>query len=288
METASDIKNSIKAIQQISQITNAMKLISTSKMTRAVQRYEANLLYFDRVRAVLKDLITNTEDLHHAYLTPNTEGVPAFIVVAADKGLCGGYNHNVLNFAYSLMGPGEKFVVTIGQETRAFFERKNVMIDVEYLHMVQQPTLYEARNLTNDICRMYRDRLISEATLVYTRYYSRVKQAPVALKLLPVSESDFADIEPVADYGSDFSYHPSRRMVFDTLVPQYILGLVYGALVQATASENSARLMAMDTASKNADEMIMALRMQLNHARQQAVTREITEIVSAVEALSEE
>lgn len=288
METASDIKNSIKAIQQISQITNAMKLISTSKMTRAIQRYEANLLYFDRVRAVLKDLVINTEDLHHAYLTPNEEGVPAYIVVAADKGLCGGYNHNVLNFAYSLMKPGDKFVVTIGQETRAFFERKNVMIDVEYLHMVQQPTLYESRNLTNDICRMYRDRLINEATLIYTRYYSRVKQAPVALKLLPVKEADFADIETYADYAADFSYHPSRRMVFDTLVPQYILGLVYGALVQATASENSARLMAMDTASKNADEMISALRMQLNHARQQAVTREITEIVSAVEALAEE
>lgn len=288
MQTASDIKNSIKAIQDISQITNAMKLISTSKMTRAIQRYEANLLYFDQVRAVLKHLLMTTDELHHTYLTPNTEGVPAYIVIAADKGLCGGYNYNVLNFAYKQMQPGEKMITTIGQESRAFFERKNIMIDLEYLHIVQEPTLYEARNLTDDICRMYRDKLISEATLIYTRYYSRVKQAPVALKLLPVSESDFADVDVEASGVTDFSYHPSRHKVFDRLVPQYILGLVYGALVQAAASENSARLMAMDNAAKNADEMIRGLSVQLNHARQQAVTREITEIVSAVEALSEE
>lgn len=288
MQTASDIKNSIKAIQEISQITNAMKLISTSKMAKAIQRYEANLLYFDRVQEVLKDLLATTEELHHVYLTPNTEGVPAYIVIAADKGLCGGYNHNVLNFAYRLMQPGDKMIVTIGQESRAFFERKNIMIDLEYLHIVQEPTLYEARNLTNDICRMYREKLISEATLVYTRYYSRIKQEPVALRLLPVSESMFQDADAGSGYGSDLSYHPSRREVFDTLVPQFILGLVYGALVQSAASENSARLMAMDSAAKNADEMIQELSMQLNHARQQAVTREITEIVSAVEALAEE
>ncbi|MBD5559811.1 MAG: ATP synthase F1 subunit gamma [Clostridia bacterium] len=288
MQTASDIKNSIKAIQEISQITNAMKLISTSKMTKAIQRYEANLLYFERVQSVLKDLLATTEELHHVYFTPNNEGVPAYVVIAADKGLCGGYNHNVLNFAYRQMQPGDKMIITIGQETRAFFERKNIMIDLEYLHIVQQPTLYEARNLTNDICRMYREKLISEATLIYTRYYSRVKQAPVAMKLLPVSESTFAGEDLGSTYSGDFSYHPSRREVFDTLVPQYILGLVYGALVQAAASENAARLMAMDSAAKNADEMIRGLSMQLNHARQQAVTREITEIVSAVEALAED
>lgn len=288
MQTASDIKGSMKAIQDISQITNAMKLISTSKMTRAIQRYEANLLYFDRVRAVLKYLLQTTEELHHAYLTPNAEGVPAYVVIAADKGLCGGYNHNVLNFAYNQMQPGEKMIITIGQETRAFFERKNIMIDLEYLHIVQEPTLYEARNLTNDICRMYRQKFISEATLIYTRYYSRLKQVPVALKLLPVSENEFADVNLEESNVYDFSYHPSRRKVFDRLVPQLILGLVYGALVQAAASENSARLVAMDNAAKNADEMIRDLSVQLNHVRQQAVTREITEIVSAVEALAEE
>lgn len=287
MQSASDIKNSISAVRDINQITSAMKLISTSKMTKAIQRYEANLLYFDRVRTVLKNLLMRQEHLRHVYLTEHGEGIPAYIVIAADKGLCGGYNLNVLSYAYKMMPPGEKMVITIGQESRAFFERKGVLIDLEYLHVVQDPTLYETRNLTGDITRLFRDHQISSATVIYTRYYSRVKQAPVAIKLLPVQLGEFDDAAGTVDFGQDFAYHPSARRVFDTLVPQYIVGTMYGALVQAFASENSARMMAMDNASKNADEMIQLLSMQLNHARQQAVTREITEIVGALEALEE-
>lgn len=286
METQSGIKSSIRAIGDIDKITSAMKLIATSKMTRAIQRYEANLLYFNRVRGALKDLLSGTEHFRHMYLTSHKEGIPAYIVIAADKGLCGGYNLNVLNYAYSQMPQGDKMIITIGQESRAFFERKGITVDVEYLHIVQEPTLYEARNLTADICRLYRDRQISEAVLIYTRYYSRVLQKPVSLKLLPIERSEFDDV-PDVDHGYDFSYHPSRREVFDTLVPQYIVGLVYGALVQAFASENSARMMAMDSASKNAADLIQLLNIRLNRARQQAVTNEITEIVSAVEALEE-
>lgn len=264
-----------------------MKLISTSKMTKAIQRYEANLLYFDRVRTVLRDLLTRSERLPHVYLTEHGEGMPAYVVIAADKGLCGGYNLNVLNYAYKMMPPGQKMVITIGQESRAFFERKGVLIDLEYLHVVQDPTLYETRNLTGDITRLFREKQISSATVIYTRYYSRVKQEPVAIKLLPVEIEEFKDAAGTVDFGLDFTYHPSARRVFDVLVPQYIVGTMYGALVQAFASENSARMMAMDNASKNADEMIQLLATRLNHARQQAVTQEITEIVGALEALEE-
>lgn len=287
MESASDIKSSMSAIQDINQITSAMKLISTSKMTKAIQRYEANLLYFDRVRTVLRELLMRPEKLRHVYLTDHGEGIPAYVVIAADKGLCGGYNLNVLNYAYRMMPPGDKMVITIGQESRAFFERKGVLIDLEYLHVVQDPTLYETRNLTGDITRLFRERQISSATVIYTRYYSRVKQAPVAIKLLPIEIGEFEDAAGTVDLEQDFSYHPSAREVFDVLVPQYIVGTMYGALVQAFASENSARMMAMDSASKNADEMIQLLSRRLNHARQQAVTREITEIVGALEALEE-
>jgi F-type H+-transporting ATPase subunit gamma len=218
----------------------------------------------------------------------HTEGIPTYIVIAADKGLAGGYNHNILNYALDFMTEGDKFVVTIGQEARAFFERKKMPIDVEYLHIAQNPTLYEARNLVNDIAGMYRQGIMSEVYLIYTRYFSNVKQAPVALELLPVELKAFDDVELETDYHTEMNYHPSPEKVFDMLVPQYIIGLVYGALIQAFARENCARMMAMDSASRNADEMTARLNIEMNHARQQSVTREITEIVGAMDAMEKE
>ena len=288
MRSASDISNSLKAIGQTSQITKAMKLISTSKMSKAIQRYEANLLYFNRVRATIKDILIHSRDLRHTFVEKHEQGIPAYIVIAGDKGLAGGYNHNILNYAHDFMTDGDKFVITIGQEARAFFERKKVPIDVEYLHVVQNPTLYEARNLVGDLAGMYKQEIMSEVYLIYTRYYSNVKQAPVALKLLPVELSAFKDVVTEFEYEGEIDYHPSRGRVFDTLIPQYIIGLVYGALIQAFASENSARMVAMDNASRNADEMTSKLNIEMNHARQAAVTSEITEIVSAMEAITGE
>lgn len=286
MRSLADVKNSIRAIGDTSKITNAMKLISTSKMQKAIQRYDANLLYFNRVRSALKDILVHSHELHHTFLEKHEKGRPAYIVIAADKGLCGAYNHNILNFAHDFMKPDDKFVITIGQEARAFFERKSIPIDVEYLHISQNPTLYEARNLADDLSKMYKDSEMNEVYLLYTRYYSSVKQVPTALKLLPVELSSFADIETELEYENEMNYHPSPKQVFDVLVPQYIIGLVYGALIQAFASENSARMVAMDSSSKNAEEMLGKLNIELNRARQQAITMEITEIVGAIEALT--
>ena len=286
MSNTADVKSSIRAINDTSKITKAMKLISTSKMQKAIARYDANLLYFNRVRSALKDILVHSHDLHHTFLEKHEKGFPAYIVIAADKGLCGGYNHNILNFAYDFMKEGEKFVITIGQEARAFFERKKLPIDVEYLHISQNPTLYEARNLAADLSKMYRSSEMNEVYLIYTRYYSSVKQVPTALKLLPVEMSEFDDIETELDYENEMNYHPSPNKVFDVLVPQYIIGLIYGPLIQAFASENSARMVAMDSSTKNAEEMLGKLNIALNRARQQAITMEITEIVGAMDALT--
>ena len=124
MRSLADVKNSMRAIGDTSKITSAMKLISTSKMQKAIQRYDANLLYFNRVRSAIKDILVHSHELHHTFLEKHEKGHPAYIVIAADKGLCGAYNHNTLNFASEFMTPDEKFVITIGQEARAFFERK--------------------------------------------------------------------------------------------------------------------------------------------------------------------
>ena len=286
MKSTSDIKHSIKAIRDTSQITSAMRLISTSKLQKAIKKYQANAIYFNRVRSSIKDILLHSHDLKHPYLEHSDEGIPTYVVMAADKGLCGGYNHNIFNFAQKEIDKvPDKYIVTIGQETRAYFERKKIPIDIEYLHISQDPSLYNARKLANDLCDMYMKHNINEVNIVFTRYYSSMKQAPTILKLLPLSIEQFGDVDVELEYKAELDYYPSPKEVLNVLITQYIVGIIYGALVQSYASENSQRMMAMENATKNANEMIDKLSIQLNRARQQSITSDITEIVGAMEAL---
>jgi F-type H+-transporting ATPase subunit gamma len=289
MASTSDIKHSIRSISETGQITRAMKLISTSKMRRAISRFESNSIYFRSVQSSIKDILVHSRgtDISHSYITESNGGKAAFIVVAADKGLCGGYNHNVLNLALEHINKCvEHYILTIGQEARAFFERKKYMIDAQFLHMSQNPSLRNARSIASDIFRLFEEGVMNEVYVVYTHFISVMRQQPKVLKLLPVSMKDLVEIETEIKYSAELKYHPSPKEVFDVLVPQYLIGIIYGCLVQSYASEQCARMTAMENATKNADEMIERLTMDYNRARQQAITKEITEIMGALEALS--
>jgi len=286
MATMGDIKHSIHAIAEMQQITREMHLISTSKMRKAIVRYENNRVHFERVQSALKDILTHTRDLSHPYFGESEGGRAAYVVIAADKGMCGGYNHNVLNFALDAMQKSkERYILTIGQEARAFFERRGFMIDVEFLHVSQNPSLYNARNITRDILELYENGIMDEVYVVYTKFISAIRQEPRLLKLLPVSMSNFKDVSTETQYSGELYYHPSPKEVFDILVPQYIVGLVYGCLVQSYASEHSARMTAMESATNNAEAMIADLTRQYNQARQYAITNEIAEIIAALDAM---
>ena len=288
MKNMGDIKHSMRAISDTEQITKAMHLISTSKMKKALSNYEKNRYHFDHVQAGLKDILAHTTELSHPYVKHSEGGAAAFVVIAADKGLCGGYNHNVLNFALSEMKKNkQQYILTVGQEARAFFERKGYMVDVEFLHIAQNPSLYNARNITDDILELYDTGVMEEVYVVYTKFYSPLKQEPQIIQLLPVEESNFEEIATEYKYSADLSFHPSVKEVFDRMVPQYIVGLMYGCLVQAYASEQSARMTAMENATENADEMLAKLSMEYNRARQSNITNEISEIIGAMEALSD-
>jgi len=287
MASMGDIRHSIRSISDTEQITRAMHLISTSKMQKAINKYESNHVHFERVQSTLKDIFTHSHDLHHPYIGESEHGRAAYVVIAADKGLCGGYNHNVLNFALELMQQSEeRYILTVGQVARAFFERRGYMIDVEFLHVSQNPSLYNARNITNDILELYDNGLMEEVYVVYTQFHSPLKQEPKAIKLLPLSMSNLEGVDTEIQYTAEMNYHPTPREVFDVLVPQYIIGLVYGCLVQSYASEHCARMTAMESATNNAEEMITDLTKKYNRARQAAITNEISEIIGALEALS--
>ncbi len=287
MASMSDIRHSIRSISDMEQITRAMHLISTSKMRKAVSKYETNHTHFVRVRTTLKDILQHSHDLSHPYIGESEGGKAAYVVIAADKGLCGGYNHNVLNLAYSTMQKSaERYILTVGQEARVFFERKGFTIDVEFLHVAQNPSLNYARGITQDLLDLFGNGIMNEVYVVYTHFISAMRQEPRVLKLLPLSMSNFKDVSAETQYNAEMHYHPSPKEVFDTLVPQFIIGLVYGCLVSSLASEQCARMIAMENATNNAEERISDLTMQYNRARQAAITAEISEIIGALEALS--
>lgn len=286
MSDITDIRHRIRSIEDTRQITKAMELISVSKMRKAIERYENNLTYFVKVRHTIKDILTHSKDLRHKYLVHRDGARTAYVVIGADKGLAGGYNKNVLELAWQHMQTREqKYVFTIGQMAREFFQHKNQTVDVEFLHAIQNPTLYDARRIASDIVALYEKNLMDEVLVVFTRIESSVKQQPMIIKLLPVELDDLLDISLTYEYNSEIVYDPSPKAVLDVLVPQYIVGLMYALLVQSVASEHCMRMIAMGSANRNADEMLEQLRLDYNRARQSQITNSLSEIISAASAV---
>lgn len=286
MASMADIKHSIRSISETEQITRAMHLISTSKMKKAINKYESNHAHFERVQSALKDIFSHSKELEHPYVGESRGGKAAYIVIAADKGMCGGYNHNVLNLALEHMQQFEdRYILTVGHMARAFFERRSYMVDVEFLHVSQNPSLFNARNITGDILELYDSGIMDEVYVVYTKFISVMRQEARVIRLLPLCIENLADVCEEIQYAAELYYHPTPKQVFDVLVPQYIIGLVYGCLVQSYASEQCARMTAMENATNNAEEMIETLSKDYNRARQFAITNEISEIIGALDAL---
>ena len=296
MQSISDIKRHIKSNTQIYQITRAMYLISVSKMRRAMELYKSNAAHFNKVRETMKDILEHTGGIEHPFLQreiiPKPEAKHAYIVIAGDKGMAGAYNHNVLNTALSHMEQNaqQKYIFTVGQMAGEFFNRRGYMADLEFLTIAQNPSLRNARMVTETIVDLYRQKLLDEVYVVYTKMISSVKQEPGIIRLLPVLYSSFDDVRDTwQDEGlpaNEILYQPSPRLVLNTLIPQYLIGMIYGTLVQSYVSEHIARMNAMTSATRNAEEMLKKLRLQYNRARQTEITREITEIISGVNALA--
>jgi len=281
MNNTNDIKHRIKSIADTRQITKAMELISISKMKKALARYESNAAYFDKVRYTIKDILLHTHEIEHKYVSHRADRRTAYIVIAGDKGFAGGYNHNVLNKAWEHMQSREKrYIITVGQQAREFFESKNVQVDLEFTHIAQNPTLHDARGIARDILNLYDQNLMDEVLVVYTKLITTINQKPKITKILPVEESDLTDVEVKSSYSGDILYDPTPRAVLNVLVPQYIVGAVFATLVQSVASEQCARMVAMNSANKNADKMLENLKLEYNRARQEKVTNELLEIVS--------
>jgi F-type H+-transporting ATPase subunit gamma len=285
MINMNEIKNRIGAISQTRKITKAMHLISTVKMRNALEKQAQNKTYIDKIRAIIKDILYYSHGIEHPFLNENPGDRTAFIVIAGDKGLCGPYNHNILNMAVREMeGIEEKYIFTVGHMATSFFNRKNYMVDIEFLHTAQNPQLENARQIAEVIIDLYNQKLIDRVKIIYTHLITTLTQETRSLELLPLARHAFDDVELEHKFSGTFEYDPSPTVVFDDLVPQYIIGVIYAALVQAFASEQSNRMRAMESATDNADKIITRLNHDYTRARQRAITEEITEIINGANA----
>lgn len=288
MSTQAEIKQHLKAVRQTRQITNAMYLLSTSRMKKAMQNIDFNLLYMERLRRTIAGVVVTAayNDLRDEFIVDNMLGTAVFVVVTSDKGLCGGYNTAVVDLALEKMKEHENpAVISLGIVGDRMFRDRGVPVAYSWFGASQHPTLNLASQVTSKIIPLYLTNDFHQIYVVYTEYVNANVQVPRCTRLLPMLREDFSDIEEERDAAITTPiFEPNVGVVFDYLVNQYCIGYMYDVLMQSAASENIARMNAMQNATRNADEMIRELSADLNAVRQQQITNEITEIAAACEA----
>ena len=292
MPTLSDISKHILNVKQTRKITNAMYLIASSRMRKALANIDQNRAYYTRAIETMREIRARI-DIQHPYLThrTGTSGNTAYIVISGEKGLSGSYNHDVLQMAdESIEKHRATHVFTVGAMASAHFKRAGVQVNESFEHVAQTPSINTARRMTHIIMELYDSGEIDELRIVYTRFLSPAVHAPVDVEILPIElesgEREWA-LENWEKRTDFILYEPAPDELFLGLVPQFIIGYIYGALVHSHASENFSRMAAMEGATKSADELIAKLTKQYHSARQLAITNEISEIVNGANALSE-
>ena len=285
MASMRDIKRRKESIQSTQQITKAMKLVSTVKLQKAKTRAESAKPYFQKMYDTVQSILSRSGNIEHPYLTSNGSKKKAVIVVTSNRGLAGGYNNNIVKLVAESGLPKESVeVYGIGKKGIESFERKGYYIASDDSEIINAPLFSDAVEIGRKVLDAYEAGEVGEIYLAYTSFKNTVVHTPEFIKLLPVEVKE----EESADKKSEapMNYEPEAEESLDLLIPKYINSIVYGAFIEAVASENGARMQAMDAATSNAEDMISTLSLAYNRARQGAITQELTEIISGAEALN--
>lgn len=276
-----DIKLRIRSMESTKQITKAMEMVAASKLRKAQERVLRARPYFETLYETLCTIAEKTEDFDSPYLAERSGSKVCYVVIAGDRGLAGGYNSNVLKMAYAEMQGRDACVLPIGKRSVEFFQRRGVKILTEAYAEAADISISECFSASKLLCRLFLDGAFDEIFIIYTTFVSILSQTPTMRKILPLPKTGK---EQAGDPTCLTLYEPSSFEVFDAIIPEYLGGVLYGALCESVASEQGARRTAMDAATKNAEEMIEGLSLQYNRARQGAITQEITEIVAGGES----
>ena len=293
MANMREIRNRIKGIQDIMKNTNAMYLISSSKLKKARKTLLATEPYFVKLQETIHDILFYAPHMHQVYFErreeiPVEERKIGYLVITADKGLAGSYNHNVIKAAEEEMAKHESqntMLFVIGQVGRQYFLRKGVTVDCEFLYTAQNPTMYRARDISETILKMFEQRNLDDLYIVYTKMVTPIKSEPVVQKVLPLERRKFERRKAGAPHAK---FEPSAAAVMEQLVPNYMKGLIFGCMVESFSSEQNDRMIAMEAATKSAKEMLHDLDLMYNRARQGAITQEITEVAAGAKALKKQ
>ena len=284
-----EVRDHIKSVEETLKITNAMYLIASSSLRKARKQLEDTLPYFEKISSTISDILHHSPDIHHAYVDQRAAKAGrqvGYIVITGDKGLAGAYNHNVLKLAEeSMCAQRAPTLFVIGQMGRAYFSGKEIPIDGEFLYTAQDPTMARAREIGNTFVDLFLNGQLDEVWIVYTKMVNPLRLEPVCTKLLPLERDLFPwQRRPSEHYTNTVAYLPSESVVLDQIVPGYLKGMIFGALVESYCSEQNARMTAMDSATDNAKKLLKDLNLTYNRARQSAITQEISEIVGGAAA----
>ena len=278
-----DIRRRIRSVKNTQQITKAMKMVSTAKLRRAKERVINARPYANEIVAVLNSLVMRTEQKSHPLLEERVEEKILVTVVTADKGLCGAFNANVIKATQAFMNQNRGKAVTlacIGRKGRDYFRRQEVPIAQEYINL-SDLNYDRAKGIAGQLMDAYGQRTFDAIYVIYNEFKSVIQQRIVVERLLPIQQLNTSH----SQHAIDYIYEQPPDEIFNSLIPRYVEVQVYRALLESTAAEHGARMTAMEAATNNATDLIDALTLSMNRARQAGITKEIIEIVGGAAAL---
>ena len=272
-----EIKNRIRSMESTKQITKAMEMVAASKLRRAQAQVASSRPYFEILRNTIDDIVKNNLDFSSPYLKTRPVSKVLYIVIAGDRGLAGGYNSNILKLVMSEIKGKDATVLPIGKKAVDYFKSHNVPVLTDSYAEAAGVSIGDCFSISKQLCNAYKATDFDEIRIAYTTFVSVLSQTPASMQILPLVCEECEEKKAPTMITM---YEPNDEEVFDAIVPEYLGGVLYGALCESRASEQAARRTAMDSATSNAEEMIADLSLKFNRARQAAITQEITEIVA--------
>ena len=279
-----DIKRRKESVQSTQQITKAMKLVATVKLQKARGKAESNKPYFNMLYDTICSILAMTKNVDHRYLRDNDCEKKAVIVITSNRGLAGGYNSNIVKLITGGDFDKDSYIYAVGKKGIEGLTRKGFKIHKDFSEVINEPLFSDATQMTKELLTQYTQGEIGEIYIAYTNFKNTVTQEPVLRKLLPLSADDFEEKE--IDDKLLMNFEPTPEDVLDLVIPKYMSNIIFGAFLESVASENGARMQAMDSATSNAEDMIASLSLKYNRARQSAITQELTEIIAGADAIS--
>ena len=290
MASAKEIQDRMRSIKDTLKITNAMYMISSSKLKKSKKMLADTEPYFYTLQSEMSRILRHLPDMNSIYFKTNAE-IPerkrkaGYIVITADKGLAGSYNHNILKLAEEELEKRDDYkLFVLGELGRHYFEQKGINIDKQFHFVVQDPSLSRARRIAEDLLKLYHENQLDELYIIYTTMVNAMQEEAQVAQLLPLKKTDFKIPVPIDIPLEGLALKPSAEEVMDHIVPNYVVGFVYGALVEAFSCEQNARMMAIEGATNSAKQMLKELDIEYNRARQAAITQEITEVIAGAKS----